>query len=66
MATQVRLTEMQKLILRRILQDEKVECGLGTDAANELYNLRAMCLIRYGYAKRWELTPEGIAEVAKI
>jgi hypothetical protein len=60
------LTETQKVILRRILREEKVECDLGTNAANELYNLRAMCLIRYGYGKRWELTPEGIAEVAKF
>jgi len=60
------LTDRQKAILRKIALGEKVEAELGTEAATELSNLRSMCLIRYGYAKRWELTPEGVAEVEKL
>ena len=60
------LTDRQKAILLKIALGEKVEAELGTDAAADLYDLRSMCLIRYGYAKRWELTPEGVAEVEQL
>lgn len=60
------LTDRQKAVLRKVALGEKVEVELGADAAVELYELRSMGLIRYGYAKRWELTPEGTAEVEKL
>ena len=64
--TATMLTDRQKAILRKIALGDKVDVELGTEAARDLYDLRSMCLIRYGYAKRWELTPEGVAEVEKL